>query len=185
MAEKEEIRRVTITKWMNRSRFLQLEDALEIGKIRIWIGEYQKGNGMQASAQHFMDLDDARVVFDDLANGRALAYQEYKGSVNGSVISRVLSIKKDTKSGEGYWFEVKNGPGKVMPTGAVQPAGEPTAQVAAGLPIYDARRLAHVALAYIRAWEARNLLYMKSDESGMLDMPRPKSGTEVTLAKAG
>lgn len=164
MNDQSEIKRVVIAKWMNRSRFIQIEDALDIGKVRIWLGAYVKGKGMQENAYHFIDVDDVRVVLDDMAQGRALVYKEYKGSVNGQVVSRVLSVKQ---SGEVYWFEVSNGPGRKSPTGAVMPAGKPTSQVSVGLPVYEARKLAHAVLAYLRAWEVRNLLIVKRRESGV------------------
>jgi len=183
----DELKRVTITKWMNRSRFIQVEDALEIGKVRLFLGGYRKGEGMDEHAQHYLDLEDARVIFSDLADGLALVYKEYKGSVNGTVTSRILSVKRDK---DAYWFEVTNGPGKASPTGAVMPDGKPSAQVAIGLPVYDARRLGHAVMAYLRAWEARNLLRVKAAESGM-DATRLKVVTKpvdmgfVMAAKAG
>ena len=175
---------VEIAKWMNRSRFMLIEEALDTGKIRLFLGEYQRGQGMGANAHHFMDIDDARVVFDDLANGWSLEYKEYKGSINGQIVSRILTVKRVEQT---YWIEATNGPGRKSETGAVMPAGQPTAQVAVGLPLHDARRLGHAVLAYLRAWDARNLLRHRAVVSGIeiVRLKRPTQDAGLDLLTAG
>ena len=68
----------TIYKVITRSAILNLEDALEIGKVRLRLYRYKKGQGAQAVAFHYLDVADARVLFSDLAGGnlpdRANAY---------------------------------------------------------------------------------------------------------------
>lgn len=147
---------------ITRSRFLHLEDALtpispgKPGKIRFFIGEYIKGQGSQATAYHFLDDSDARVVMADLSWARQLDIKDYKGSANGSQpVSRVLKIKgpKDGK----YWFQVDNGPGQVIGAGAVKPAGDPTASISIALSTWEARKLALAMIEYMLAWRVTAL----------------------------
>jgi len=146
---------------ITRSRFLHLEDALAIGKVRLFVGQYRKGQGASATAFHFLDTADARVLFSDLAWSKPVDFTDYKGTPaqpgndgNGPQ-SRVLKVK--TK-GDKVWLEVQNGPGQVVGQGAVKPAGKPDAAVSVPLSTWEARKLAHAALAYVRAWEDRYLL---------------------------
>jgi hypothetical protein len=67
----------------------------------------------------------------------------------------VLSVQV---KGENVYIELKSGPGKLTPTGAVTPAGKATVEVNVGLKLYEARRLAAAVLAYLRAWEVLQML---------------------------
>ena len=139
-----------------RDLFLHLEDALAIGKVRLFAGTYARGQGAQATAFHFLDLDDARVLFSDLAQGKAVSFADYKGTANSDTPqSRVLLVETD---GQTVWLEVQNGPGQVVGQGAVEPVGEPETVVGLPLSTWEARKLAGAILAYIQAWEARHLL---------------------------
>jgi hypothetical protein len=143
---------------VTKTRFLHLEDSLEIGKVRFFAGAYQRGQGATATAVHFLDLADARVLFSDMAWGKPLEFVDFKGTtINGQPQSRVLKLRsKDDR----YWLEIQNGPGQIIGQGAIKPSGNATAQVAIPLSMQEARRLAHTALAYIRAWESKNLRTM-------------------------
>ena len=135
---------------VTKSRFLHIEDALNIGKIRLFCGEYKKGEGMGKNTSHFLDVEDARVLFNDLSWNKTVKYTEFKGTANGEVTSRVFSANsKEDK----VWFELKTGPGKETETGAIQPAGEPTIDISIALTKEEARRLALAVLAYIQAAE--------------------------------
>ncbi len=59
---------------------------------------------------------------------------------------------------EKVWLEIQNGPGEVVGQGAVKPKGKPDAAVSIPLAVWEARKLTHAALAYIRAWEVGHLL---------------------------
>jgi hypothetical protein len=73
--------RVRIHSHVTQSRFLHVEDALGIGKIRLFAGNYRRGQGMDSHAYHFIDLADARVIFAALARGEpGFSYREYKGT---------------------------------------------------------------------------------------------------------
>jgi len=141
---------------ITRSRFLHLEDALVISKVRLFVGEYQRGQGAKATAYHFLDLDDARVLLSDLSWAKPVDFADYKGTANGDEPpSRVLRVKSDRDK---IWVEIANGPGQIVGEGAVKPAGKPDVTVSVPLNTWEARKLALAALAYTRAWEARYLL---------------------------
>ena len=90
----EQPQRYRIHSHLTRSRFLHVEDALDIGKVRLYAGEYKRGEGASSTAAHFLDVADARVMFSDLAWGKAVDYIEYKGTANGDrPTSRVLKVK--------------------------------------------------------------------------------------------
>lgn len=151
--------RVRIYTHLTQSRFLHVEDALGIGKLRLFAGNYRKGQGMQAYAHAFVDIADARVVFGALARGEPdFVYKEYKGTPpqNGKgAISRVLSV---AVKGEKVYIELKSGPGKMTPTGAITPNGQPEVAVNVMFTGHEARRLAVEVLAYLRAWDVLRMM---------------------------
>jgi hypothetical protein len=147
--------RPRIYSFMTGTRFLHVEDALLYNqpKIRFFAGEFKKNQGMKASAFHFLDLDDARVLFSDLAEGRVVDFIDFKGGMaadNSRVLSRVLKV--NAKDGK-IWIQLANGPGEKIAGGAVKPAGRPEAEIPVGLEMHEARKLGHAALAYLQAWE--------------------------------
>ena len=158
--------RVRVYSHMTQSRFLHVEDSLQIGKLRLFGGNYRKqnnagdgGGSMTSHVTHYMDVADARVVFHALLNGEAnFTYKEYKGTqpTDGSpVVSRVLSV---AIKGDNVYIELKTGPGKPTPTGAIMPNGRPTAEVNVGFKLYEARRLAATVLAYLNAWDVMRMM---------------------------
>ncbi len=70
---------------ITRSAILHIEDALAIGKVRLFMISYQRGQGAKATAAHYLDVDDARVLAFDLAVRGALParFTDYKGSATG------------------------------------------------------------------------------------------------------
>jgi len=155
----QQIQRARIFSMMTQSRFLHIEDALtpieegKPGKVRFFIGAYQKGSGQPATtAHHFLDDDEARVVFTDMSWGKQLDIKDYKGTVNGEgAQSRVLKIKGPTDKGK-YWLQVSMGPGEIIGQGAVKPKGKPEVEVSIPLTIWQARKLALAVLEYMSAW---------------------------------
>lgn len=149
--------RVRIHSHVTQSRFLHVEDALGISKIRLFAGTYRRGEGLERHSHHFVDIADARIVFGALAKGEPdFAYREYKGTpTDTGAVSRVLSVHV---KGENVYVELKSGPGKLTPTGAVTPAGKATVEVNVGLKLYEARRLGAAVLAYLRAWDVMQML---------------------------
>ena len=152
--------RVRIHSHVTRSRFLHVEDSLAIGKIRLFAGVYERDRGLIQHSIHFVDIADARVVFRALARGEpGFNYREYKGTPTDSgAVSRVLSLQV---KGENVYVELKSGPGKLTPTGAVTPAGKAArgarVEVNVGLKLYEARRLGAAVLAYLRAWDVMQM----------------------------
>lgn len=144
---------------ITRSAILHVEDALEIGKLRLLLFRYKRGEGAQASASHYLDLADARVLCFDLAQGRLPEkFVDYKGSPagrQGQPLSRVLKIEdRGQRARNPIVVEITNGPGEVIGEGAIKPAGKPDAVVAILLSRWQARRLALAVQAHLAAWEA-------------------------------
>jgi hypothetical protein len=148
----EQAQRYRIHTHMTKTRFLHAEDALDIGKVRLFAGQYRRGQGADVTAHHFLDVADARVLFSDLAWGKAVDFCEYKGSANGDggPTSRVLKVR--TNDGK-VWVRLENGPGQVIGEGAVKPAGDPEAVANVPLTTWEARKLAMAVLAHLQAWE--------------------------------
>jgi hypothetical protein len=67
----------------------------------------------------------------------------------------VLSI---AVKGENVYVELKSGPGKLTPTGAVTPDGKARVEVNVGFKRYEAQRLAATVLAYIHAWDVHRIM---------------------------
>ena len=139
---------------ITRSAILHVEDALEIGKLRLFALAYKRGQGAQAHAVHFLDVADARPLLTDLAGGRlAEEYTEFKGSPNGGEpVSRVLKVKDKPDARSPIIIELANGPGEVIGQGAIKPKGKPTAQVAIFLSRWEARKLALAVLEHLQAY---------------------------------
>ncbi len=153
--------RVRIHSHITQSRFLHVEDALTIGrgKLRLFAGRYRRSAGMEAHVFHFLDLSDARVIFDALARGeQGFRYKEYKGTPprdGKTAVSRVLSI---AIKGENVYVELKTGSGKLTNTGAITPNGPAKVDVNVGFKLYEARRMAAEVLAYIHAWDVLRMI---------------------------
>ena len=164
--------RVRIHSHITQSRFLHVEDALAIGKLRLFAGNYRKGQGMdkQGYAHAFVDIADARVIFGALARGeQGFSHKEYKGTPpqNGNgAVSRVLSI---AIKGENVYIELKTGPGKLTNTGAITPNGPAKVEVNVGFKLYEARRMAASVLAYIHAWDVMRMMVNQQ----MVSRPSP------------
>ena len=146
--------RVRIYSHVTQSRFLHIEDALSINKLRLFAGNYRRGQGMTSFVQHYLDSADARVILTALADAKTgFSHRAYKGTPpqrQQGAISRVLSVSiKEDKA----YIELKSGPGKLTPTGAIKPAGAATAAVNSVLSLYEAQRLALTALAYLQAFD--------------------------------
>ncbi|MEZ4641607.1 MAG: hypothetical protein R3E31_02520 [Chloroflexota bacterium] len=151
--------RVRIASHLTQSRFLHVEDTLQLGKVRLFAGVYTRGAGISMHTAHFCDEADARVIFTALAEGRdGLQYKEYKGTPGksgGVAESRVLSV---AVKGENIYIELKAGPGKETPTGAIMPAGAARVVVNVTFKRHEAARLALTVLAYLHAWDVVRMM---------------------------
>ena len=151
----EKRQRPRIHSHVTKSSFLHVEDALEIGKLRLFAGHYKKGNGASQMTAHWLDVADARVLMSDLAWGKKVDYVEFKGTGKGDqATSRVLKIKSN---GDKVWFRLETGPGQVMGQGAVKPKGEPETVINVPFSTWDARKLAFAVLSYLQAAEVARL----------------------------
>jgi hypothetical protein len=153
--------------YATNKNFLNLDDALRIGKIRWEVAGYDKASGHQTGrASAWLDVDDLRLLAhlittrtfkDVLPKGR---FESFGGSErDGAVESRTLVVEWDPGEGgrfAGYPYRVTitNGPGMRSATGAVQPKGEPTQKQSMRLPEADAMKILLAVLAYLAAWEA-------------------------------
>lgn len=157
MTEKHQTRIVERT---TQSTFFNIEDALEIGKLRIYAGLYRNGQ-VTARAQHYFDLATALVLLNDLSWGKSVELVDYKGIVKAGVAtSRAIRVNcKDDK----VYFKLKVGPGQVVGKGAVKP--DPTAKpddfvvVNIGIDKEEARKIAYRVLLYIQGWQAKQMLW--------------------------
>jgi len=139
---------------ITRSAILHVEDALEIGKLRLFALAYKRGQGAQAHAIHFLDVADARPLMRDLATGRLREkYTEFKGSRNGGQpVSRILTVKdRGQEARSPMIIELANGPGEVIGQGAIKPKGKPTTSVAIFLSRWETRKLSLAVLEYLQA----------------------------------
>jgi hypothetical protein len=156
------------TKKNGHIHFLHMEDALSIGKVRLFAGHHYAGQKIHV--QHYIDLADARVIFGALAGGeQGFRHKEYKGTPpkNGQkAVSRVLSVA--VKGGNVY-IELKTGPGKLTNTGAITPNGPAKVEVNVGFNLYAACRMAASVLAYIHAWDVMRMLSNRE----MVSQPAP------------
>ena len=149
--------RVRIFSYLTRTRFLHIEDSLDIRKLRIFMGSFQKGQGASSTAYTFLDLDDARVVLGDMAWGKPLDFMDYKGGKDArrALIARLLKIQSKENR---VWIQVSNGPGREIEPGMIKPNGDPSAEISIPLEVFDARKMAHACLAYISAWDVAQMI---------------------------
>lgn len=178
---------IHITVYQDKHHALNFEDRLEIGKVGLFVGEYPAGGGkMRQRIAHYMDVDDARWVLRALIAGRdGFQYKEYKGSdrrhKGEDVESRVLGINISAgKRGDAYvWWDFQAGPGKLTPTGAITPAGEPICKIKVRMGLNDARRHASAVLAFLQAWDVLRLSQHKEKVSGFPPYTLATYGTNV------
>jgi len=152
--------RVRLYSHVTKTRFLHVEDALNIGKVRLFAGVYNRGQGMSSHTSHYLDIPDARIVFRALLNGEQdFSYKEYKGtpprSPRQAAVSRVLSL---AIKGDNVYIELKSGPGQLTLTGAITPNGRADTEVNVPFKLPEARRLAAEVLAYLHAWDVYRMM---------------------------
>lgn len=138
-----------------KTRILHIEDALDLGKLRLELWEYQKGNGAKGHVEHYMDVHDARLLFTDLATGHlAEPYQELKGTYrDGQPQSRTLTVA-EVEARQPIKITVSNGPGEVIGAGAIKPKkGAEQTRISILLDRRTARKIALAVLGHIAAWE--------------------------------
>jgi hypothetical protein len=90
----------------------------------------------------------------------------------------VLSV---VVKGGNVYIELKSGPGKLTPTGAITPDGKPQVEVNVGFKRYEAQRLAATVLAYIRAWDVHRIMGYQQ----LVSRPAPYLLTATEAAATG
>jgi hypothetical protein len=156
--------RTRIFSHITKTRFIHIEDALANGKkLRFYVGSFERGQGATGTAYAFLDIDDARVIMNDLAWGRAPDFVGFGGGRDSHnvVISRVLKIERKE---EKVWVEVHNGAGEELFEGAIKPKGIPSAEISIPLTTRESRKMAFACLAYLQAWEVTLLLRNKDSD---------------------
>lgn len=169
-----------IYEYMTKTTWLHTQDALHftkdagepIPKLQLFAGMYRQGEGANIQLSHWLDADDARVIFADLSWGKSVDFTDYKGSNGENPISRVLRI--NAKDGKVY-FQLTEGPGKATPTGAITPAGPVEKKINVGMTALDARKMAYTILEYMQAHTSAQLV--------IRSMPEPRREPSP-LAKA-
>lgn len=176
----------TLARVMTRSAWLHVQDALEIGKFRLFLGNYQRGQGAKAKAAAYVDVDALRVVFQDLALRAALPKNLYpKQSVeffggserDGRLEARIVKISEQSAMKNPIIIEISHGPGKRNRTGGIQPLGK-LETVSVLLDRWSARRLAAKVLAELAAWESATVMSRRrgSNERDQGASDRPEDG---------
>lgn len=148
-------RNYRIVRHVTKNRILDIQDTLEIDKLRIEIVEFVEGEGAKLSVEHFAEPDALALIFHDILEGRPWEkYVEFKGVAQGdTVISRVLAVER-VEARNPVKITVSRGPGKVIDKGAIQPVGKPEATLSVLLSEFDARRIAFTVLRHMAAYEA-------------------------------
>ncbi len=147
----------TLAKVMTRSAFLHVQDARAIGKLKLWIGRYRQGRGCEDQAAGYVDVDAARVIFQDLALRGELPAKLYEdreivfyggGDRDGRLEARLLKFADNPDMRAPLCVEVSRGPGRRNTSGGIQPAGD-LQRVAIWLSRFEARKLAAAVLAQL------------------------------------
>lgn len=101
-------------------------------------------------------------TFGALACGEQnFSYKEYKGTPpqkGKGTVSRVLTV---AVKGEDVYVELKSGPGKLTPTGAITPNGPAKVAVNVTFKLYEAQRMATAVLAFLHAWDVLRMMVHK------------------------
>jgi hypothetical protein len=145
--------------------FLNLYDALPIGKVKVELASYDPHSRQQtARAVAWLGVADVKLLthlvkarlFGQVLGGK---YEEYGGSDrDGQVQSRVLRLEWDDQDGRfatvPYRLTVTNGPGNRDDKGRIAPAGKPTSQVSMRFGEATLMGILIQAADYVRDWEA-------------------------------
>ena len=152
--------------YATNKNFLNVYDALRIDKIKVEIAGYDPATNRQTGhATGWLDTSEMRLLahlvsqrqFASVTGGR---WEKFGGSQrdDGLIESRTVTVEWDEGDGGRfarmpYRLTITNGPGRRTQTGAVTPAGEPTARLSMRMAEMDMMRIMLAVEAYIRAHE--------------------------------
>jgi hypothetical protein len=155
-------RNLRIIRHVTKNRILDIQDALEIGKLRIELVDFEAGAGAKLSVEHYAEPDSlALICYDILQRHPWEKYVEFKGTINGeyghrdgapTAVSRVLTIER-VEARNPIKITVCHGPGEMTGQGAIKPIGKPEAILSVLLSEFDARRIALTLLRHLAAYE--------------------------------
>lgn len=141
------------------SQFLNIEDYLDNGKLRLFVGHIGNG-GMNGNASFYLDLPTPNLdqrngdysvlpVLDDLANGNFVDFRVQKGyEYAGNLIFKSLRINS---KGNTVYVSVSVYPGKRQGQVVVPATEQPNYETNMGMTQMEARAMAHTVLLYINA----------------------------------
>ena len=138
-------------------RILHVEDCLDIGKVRLDLYEYNKGDGANAHVDFYLNTDDARVLAAELATGRLVLTNGLElqgGGKNGQVTARTFKVEEaDTQNP--IRLSMANGPGVLLDSGliAFKKGSKPT-RINILIGRYDAKKFGLALLQHLQAWAA-------------------------------
>lgn len=156
----------TMARVMTRSAWLHVQDSLDIGKFRLFAGNYQRGEGAKRQATAYVDVDALRVVFGDLALRGGLPKNLYPNQSveffggserDGRLEARIVSISEKENMKNPIIIEVSHGPGRRNKTGGIYPEGK-LEKVSVILDRWNARILASKVLAELTAYESATVM---------------------------
>jgi hypothetical protein len=148
-------RNYRIVRHVTKNRILDIQDTLEIGKLRIELVEFAEGKGATLAVEHFAEPDALALICHDILHGRPWEkYVEYKGSVQGETVTSRVLVVEQVQARNPIKITVARGPGKVVGQGAIQPLGKPEDTLSVLLSEFDARRIALTLLRHMAAYEA-------------------------------
>jgi len=155
---------------VSTSMIVTVEDALQLGKVRITLTKYEKGKGATATVEHYLDASRAALLAWDLLNTPNAAntargdvslwwngYSEFKGTrKNGDLEARTFQIELATQSDNPVRLTICNGPGEpVGTTGAIKPKKDANqTRVSTVLPWLAIREMALAIVMHIQSWAA-------------------------------
>lgn len=159
-------RNLRIFSYRTNKIMLHIEDMLDLDKIAVDMWQYSKGNGSSRHFTCYVDTADARLIAHQILTGRLEPWVNFKGNANkstGEIIARVLRIEPatDTKIA-GLRINCAAGPGTLLPTGAVKPAGK-LDSLTALLPTEEALSMALAIREHLQAWACATY-YARKDE---------------------
>lgn len=171
--------RIRINSQFTAGKFMHTEDALNLGKVRLFAGTFAGGR-MTGHLAHFLDVDDARVISQLLAAGAGIDFTDFKGKEarqpggGKALVSSKLRVNRG-KNG-GYFFEFSAGPGRRTGPGIVEPAGKPERQVNFFLDHWPARQWGAAVQEYLLAWQVTRMLAHGRNPEGAPPLPQYKKG---------
>lgn len=168
-----------IVVYATQGAFFTTYDCLDIGKVKVEVATYERGQGQTGRALAYLDVADLRLVihalksaqFESLLGGK---FESFGGSQrDGATESRVLRLEHD--AGDNGRFArfplrltVANGPGKATATGGIAPDGEPTARVSIRFPLTDLLRLLLEIEAYMDAYLSAHIRRIRAERAAEL-----------------